>query len=84
MGLFTDKEIEYLGQQHIGRLVTEPTWTPRGVSIKGPVTIHETGGESLGPGFGPRWIEITPHWVSSWGVNEAPFAEPVPPRKVSE
>ncbi|MED5811216.1 pyridoxamine 5'-phosphate oxidase family protein [Mycolicibacterium sp. 050232] len=139
MALFTEKEIEYLSQQHIGRLatsgktalphvvptgfhvdaetgnikigghayrgqdrlyirhlkgnpqaafvvddlVTEPTWSPRGVSIKGPVTIHDTGGEALGPGFGPRWIEITPHWVSSWGINEEPFAEPVPPRKVS-
>lgn len=63
-------------------LVTEPTWAPRGVSIKGPVTIHEAGGEGLGPGFGPRWIEITPHWVNSWGIDADPFAEPAGPRKV--
>jgi pyridoxamine 5'-phosphate oxidase family protein len=47
-------------------LVTDPTWTPCGVTVKGPVQIHESGGEELGPGFGPRWIELAPHWVSSW------------------
>jgi pyridoxamine 5'-phosphate oxidase family protein len=64
-------------------LVTEPTWTPRGVTLKGAVRIHETGGESLGPGFGPRWIELVPNWVSSWGIDADPFAAPTAPRKRS-
>lgn len=55
-------------------LVIEPTWTPRGVTMKGPVRIHESGGEVLGPGFGPRWIELTPRWVTSWGIDAEPFA----------
>ena len=62
-------------------LVTEPQWTPRGVTVKGPARIHETGGEVLGPGFGPRWVEIVPNWVSSWGIDADPFAPPTPPRK---
>jgi pyridoxamine 5'-phosphate oxidase family protein len=140
MGLFTDKEKDYLQQQALGRLatsgkngmphvvptgfrldlqtesikigghayrgqdrlyirhlnvnpnaafvvddlVTDPTWTPRGVTIKGPVRIHESGGEALGPGFGPRWIELIPHWVSSWGIDADPFAAPTPPRKLAD
>jgi deazaflavin-dependent oxidoreductase (nitroreductase family) len=65
-------------------LVTDPTWTPCGVTVtvKGPVQIHESGGEELGPGFGPRWIELAPHWVSSWGIDADPFAAPTPPRRV--
>ena len=35
------------------------------MTVKGPVRIHETGGESLGPGFGPRWMELGPNWVAS-------------------
>jgi pyridoxamine 5'-phosphate oxidase family protein len=65
-------------------LVTEPTWTPRGVTIKGPVRIHESGGEALGQGFGPRWIELTPHWVSSSGIDADAFAAPTPPRKLAD
>jgi pyridoxamine 5'-phosphate oxidase family protein len=136
MGLFTQKEKDYLQQQQLGRLatsgktgmphvvptgfhfdperevikigghsyrgqkrlylrhlqvnpnaafvvddvVTEPAWTPRGVSVKGPVQTHETGGEVLGPGFGPRWIELTPQWVNSWGIDADPFAAPTGPR----
>lgn len=62
-------------------LVTEPTWTPRGVTMKGAVRIHESGGEVLGPGFGPRWIELIPHRVTSWGIDADPFAAPTVPRK---
>ena len=65
-------------------LVTEPTWTPRGITIKGPARIHESGGEALGPGFGPRWIELTPQWVASWGIDTDPFAAPTAPRKLDD
>ncbi|MFJ8924289.1 pyridoxamine 5'-phosphate oxidase family protein [Streptomyces sp. NPDC102415] len=59
---------------------TTPTWAPRGVLVKGAVTIHEQGGETLGPGFGPRWIEISLDWVSSWGVDTHSF-QPASPRR---
>ncbi|WP_405181702.1 pyridoxamine 5'-phosphate oxidase family protein [Nocardia sp. NBC_01377] len=61
-------------------LVTEPTWTPRGVTVKGKVRIHESGGEVLGPGFGARWIELVPNWVNSWGIDGDPYT-PMAPRK---
>lgn len=61
-------------------LVTEPTWTPSGITIKGTVVRHTEGGEALSPGFGPHWIEIVPNWVSSWGVNAHHF-EPATARK---
>lgn len=58
--------------------VTSDPWTPRGVTIKGAATVHAEGGERLG--FGRRWLEIAPEWVSSWGVDTDPF-EPAVPRK---
>ena len=61
-------------------LVTEPTWTPSGITLKGDVVVHAEGGEALGPGFGPQWIEIIPTWVSSWGVDTSSY-EPAVPRK---
>lgn len=53
--------------------------TPRG-TIKGEVLIQESGGEVLGGGFGPRWIELIPNWVNSWGIDADPFT-PTDPRK---
>lgn len=44
-------------------------WWARGVEIRGRATVHETGGEDLGPGFGPTWIEIVPTKVVSWGLR---------------
>ncbi|MFJ9368627.1 pyridoxamine 5'-phosphate oxidase family protein [Nocardia sp. NPDC101769] len=64
-------------------LVTEPTWTPRGVTVKGDVRIHESGGEVLGPGFGPRWIELIPNWVNSWGIDADPYASAAPRKRTS-
>src|SRR4029450_11484893 len=91
MGLFTEKEKEYLHIKVnpnaafvVDDLVTDPSWTPRGVTIKGTVRIHESRGEALGPGFGPRWIELIPHWVSSWGIDADPFAAPTAPRKLAD
>ncbi|WP_344417079.1 pyridoxamine 5'-phosphate oxidase family protein [Amycolatopsis minnesotensis] len=58
--------------------VSEPSWKPCGVTVKGVATVHAEGGELLG--FGPRWLEIVPGWVSSWGVGTDPF-RPAVPRK---
>jgi pyridoxamine 5'-phosphate oxidase family protein len=57
---------------------SEPEPSPRGVSIKGLATLHPEGGESLNPRFGPRWLEITPTWVSSWGIDTHPYAPATP------
>jgi pyridoxamine 5'-phosphate oxidase family protein len=62
-------------------LTTEPAWRPRGVTVKGTVKLHSEGGEVLGPGFGPNWVEIVPDWLSSWGINADPLHTAVP-RKV--
>lgn len=51
-------------------------WTPRGVSIRGRAEIHATGGERLGPGFGPIWVRIIPTWISSWGIDAGPYDPP--------
>lgn len=61
-------------------LATEPAWAPSGVTVKGDVVVHAAGGEVLGPGFGPRWIEIIPTWVSSWGIDTSAY-EPAVSRK---
>jgi pyridoxamine 5'-phosphate oxidase family protein len=45
------------------------TWQPRGILIKGTTVLHTEGGEPLGPGFGPNWVEIVPDFVTSWGID---------------
>lgn len=44
-------------------------WWPRGVRVRGRAVVHQTGGERLGPGFGPIWVEITPDRVGDWGLD---------------
>jgi len=41
-------------------LVTEPSWTPRGVTVRGRAVIHPERGERLGRGFGPIWSRSSP------------------------
>ena len=62
-------------------LATEPTWAPRGVSVRGPAQIHPKGGERLAPGFGPIWVEIVPESISAWGIDTSVY-EPPNSRKV--
>lgn len=51
-------------------------WAPRGVSIRGHAEIVPTGGEHLGPQFGPIWVRVTPTWISSWGIESGPYDPP--------
>lgn len=57
----------------VDHVVTEPSWTARGVTMRGRAMIHPEGGERLGPGFGPIWVEIVPEWVSAWGIDAGPM-----------
>jgi pyridoxamine 5'-phosphate oxidase family protein len=57
-------------------LVTEPSWAPRGVSVRGHAQIHSEGGERLAPGFGPMWVEIVPESISAWGIDTGSFEPP--------
>lgn len=60
----------------VDELITEPTWSPRGISVRGRARIHQTGGERLAPGFGPLWVEIVPSWVGSWGIDTSAYDPP--------
>jgi pyridoxamine 5'-phosphate oxidase family protein len=57
-------------------LVTEPSWSPRGISVRGRGQIHHEGGERLAPGFGPIWVEIIPELISAWGIDTSAFEPP--------
>ncbi len=59
---------------------TSAGWTPSGIVVKGTARFHDTGGEVLGPGFGPLWLEIVPDYVSSWGID-TPALQPATPRR---
>lgn len=61
----------------------DPQWTPVGITIKGRAVLHSEGGEQLSPRYGPRWLEITPTWVSSWGIDTSSY-HPATPRKLLE
>lgn len=57
-------------------LVTEPSWTPRGITVRGRAVIHPEGGERPGRDFGPIWVEIVPERVTARGIDAAPFEPP--------
>ncbi len=59
----------------IDDLVIDP-WTPRAVTVRGKALIHPEGGERLGPGFGPIWVEIIPERIIARGIDGAPFDPP--------
>ena len=44
---------------------------PRGLLVKGTAILHTEGGEVLGQGFGPNWVEIVPRRVLSWGLDDS-------------
>ncbi|WP_328504654.1 pyridoxamine 5'-phosphate oxidase family protein [Streptomyces sp. NBC_00457] len=50
-------------------VVDGQTWQPRGILIKGAAVLHTEGGEVLGPGFGPNWVEVVPDFVTSWSID---------------
>jgi len=52
---------------------TDPP-TPRGVEIRGRAELHAEGGEKLGPGRDPTWIQIVPERIVAWGIDGAPYA----------
>ncbi|MDQ1051267.1 hypothetical protein [Streptomyces sp. V4I2] len=41
-------------------LQVEPSWAPSGILVKGTARLHTEGGEVLGPGFVPNWVEMCP------------------------
>jgi pyridoxamine 5'-phosphate oxidase family protein len=57
----------------VDHVVTEPSWTARGITMRGRAVIHPEGGERLGPGFGPIWVEMVPEWISAWGIDAGPM-----------
>lgn len=61
---------------------TVDPWYPRGITVKGTAIVHDEGGEHLSPRWGPKWVEIKPGWVSSWGIDTQPM-DPAVPRTVS-
>jgi pyridoxamine 5'-phosphate oxidase family protein len=67
-------------QPHVAFVVddiaTEPSWAPRGVSVRGRAQIHPEGGEQIGPGLGPIWVEIFPASISAWGIDTPTFEPP--------
>lgn len=58
----------------IDDLASTNPWRPRGIEIRGPVQTYQTGGESLGPGFGGAWMRIEPEHVFAWGIDPEPDA----------
>jgi pyridoxamine 5'-phosphate oxidase family protein len=50
-------------------LVSIDPWTPRMLEIRGRAEAIASGGEGLGPGFGPAFIRIHPEKVNSFGIE---------------
>lgn len=57
-------------------LASVDPWTPRGIELRGTAELHESGGEGIGPGFGPSWLRIRPRRVVAWGIDGDAFGSP--------
>jgi pyridoxamine 5'-phosphate oxidase family protein len=55
-------------------LETRDPWVPRGLSVRGVVSLRESGGtERFGKGWDETWIRIVPNRLSSWGLEGSAF-----------
>lgn len=50
-------------------LASVDPWRPRMLEIRGRAEAVPTGGERLGPGFGPAFIRIRPEKKNSFGID---------------
>ncbi len=50
-----------------------PPWQPRGIEVRGRAEALTSGGQKIGPNFGPEIIRITPTRIISWGVDSEPY-----------
>ena len=121
MSIFTDKELDYLHEQRLGRLATVdaagdphvvpvgfrynpatdtidigghdlahtakwhqaarhprvafvvddvlPPWQPRCIEIRAKAELLASGGQVLGPGFGPEIMRLHPVRLVAWGLD---------------
>ncbi len=53
----------------IDDLASVNPWRARGVEIRGEAQALLSGGETIGPGFAPEMLRITPKRIVSWGIN---------------
>ena len=53
----------------IDDIVSVNPWKVRGIEVRGTVEVHQTGGETIVPGFDPEMFCITPKQVISWGLE---------------
>jgi pyridoxamine 5'-phosphate oxidase family protein len=55
----------------IDAMAAGDSWKAQGIEIRGVAALLSTGGESIGPGFGPEMFRITPKRIVSWGLDTA-------------
>ena len=48
-----------------------PPWRPRFVEIRGTVQAFPEGGNTIGQGFNPEMLRVTPTYIVSFGINDA-------------
>jgi pyridoxamine 5'-phosphate oxidase family protein len=53
----------------IDDLASTDPWRPRMLEIRGRAETVDSGGDSLGPGFGDAFIRIYPEKVNSFGIE---------------
>ena len=46
-----------------------PPWQPKGIEVRGHAETFPSGGEVIGPQFGPEMIRIYPERIISWGIE---------------
>jgi pyridoxamine 5'-phosphate oxidase family protein len=57
-------------------IVSLNPWKVQGIEIRGTAQTLTTGGESIGPGFGPEMFHVTPKRIVSWGIESDAYGAP--------
>ena len=78
MSEFTQKEIEYLEEQRLGRLATVnaaglPHVAPVAFRLDREAGSIGEGRSGIGPGFADEFIRVNPERIVGWGIDSDAF-----------
>jgi len=70
MSVFTDRELEYLGGQRLGRIATVGAdGQPRMIEVRGTAAVIPAGGKAFGERFEDTIVRIRPTRIIAFGID---------------
>lgn len=54
--------------------LTPPPAKPRGIEVRGRAEVFFTGGDNIWPRVDPEYVQVTPTYIASWGIDRDPYS----------